>query len=447
MGMRLADLCLVALAGAVAAQFRFPFDETPGILDASLVLGTLVAAHVLPLLGVYDLQRLGRVHRQVPRLLAAWLLTIGAVLVFLYAIHAAHEVSRLWIGYWLLLGASGLIASRLLLQGPFARRIFGRLDHRVALVGQMAPVDTCVRSLGAHQASLRVDLTALSPHDLSGAWAELDLLEKRLTEHEIDQVVLAGPSLDPMLEKVLERLRQLPVEVAWAPQPVAAGAPVLGADLLGQQPLVLLQRRPIDGWRYLAKEGFDRTLALLALILLSPLLLLIAGAIKLSSPGPVFYRQPRYGFDREVIKVFKFRSMYSDRCDPADETQVRQAVRGDPRITPLGRLLRRTSLDELPQLLNVIRGDMSLVGPRPHPLACDRHYAQLIDGYLRRHRVKPGITGWAQVNGYRGETETLQKMQKRIEHDLHYIENWSLLLDVRIICTTVLTAFHSDHVY
>ncbi len=447
MGVRLTDLCLLALAGTVAAQFRFPFGETPGILTASLVLGILLAGHLLPLFGVYDLRRMGRVQLYLSRLLAAWLVTIGAVLVFLYAVRAAHEVSRLWIGYWLLLGALGLIVFRLLLQGAIGRRMFRQLEHRVALVGDTRLVDACATRLAARQTNLQINLTVRLPNDLSGSWSDLDLLEQRLVEHEIDQVVLLGPCLDPTLETVLEHLRQVPVEVAWAPQPVAEGVPVLGAAMLGSQPLVLLQRRPIDGWRYLTKEALDRTLALLALILLLPLLLVIAAAIKLSSAGPALYRQPRYGFNREVIEIFKFRSMYSACCDPSGETQVRQAVRGDPRITPLGRLLRRTSLDELPQLLNVIRGDMSLVGPRPHALAHDRHYSQLIDGYLRRHRVKPGITGWAQVNGYRGETDTLHKMRKRIEHDLYYIENWSLILDLRIIMITVLAAFRSEHAY
>lgn len=433
MGVRLVDLCLLALAGAMAAQFRFPLTETPRILDVSLVLGALLAAHVLSFFGVYELQQITRL----PRLLGAWLITIGAVLVFHYAVGTAHDVSRLWIGLWLLLGALGLIGSRLLLQAAFARRIVGQLEHRVALIGHAGLVDLCLRELGARQANLQIHLTLRLSDNLSGAWSELDLLEQRLAEREIDQVVLVGPCFHPMLERVFDRLRQVPVEVAWAPQLMAEGMPVLDTAILGRQPLVLLRKRPIHGWWYLAKEVFDRTLALLALIFFLPLLLLIAAAIKLSSAGPVLYRQPRYGFNREVIEVFKFRSMYHDRCDPPNETQVRQVVRGDPRVTPLGRLLRRTSLDELPQLLNVLWGDMSLVGPRPHALAHDLHYSQLVDGYLRRHFVKPGITGWAQVNGCRGETDTLQKMTKRIEFDLYYIENWSLLFDIWIILATI----------
>jgi exopolysaccharide biosynthesis polyprenyl glycosylphosphotransferase len=175
-------------------------------------------------------------------------------------------------------------------------------------------------------------------------------------------------------------------------------------------------------------------------------MLSIALGVKLSSPGPVFFRQKRYGFNNEIIEVFKFRSMYTDHAQAGLGT-VEQARRTDPRITPFGAILRRTSLDELPQFLNVLRGEMSIVGPRPHAVAHNEQYAQLIDEYLARHRVKPGITGWAQVNGLRGETETLEKMERRVQFDLHYIENWSLALDLRIILMTLLVGFSHPNAY
>jgi len=161
----------------------------------------------------------------------------------------------------------------------------------------------------------------------------------------------------------------------------------------------------------------------------------------------VIYRQRRFGFNREAIEVLKFRTMREEACDGADAGTVRQVRRDDDRVTRVGRFLRRSSLDELPQLFNVLRGDMSLVGPRPHAIAHDRHYAELIDGYLGRHRVKPGITGWAQVHGYRGETRTVEDMRRRIEFDLHYIDNWSLALDLRILLRTPLTGFVHDNAY
>jgi putative colanic acid biosynthesis UDP-glucose lipid carrier transferase len=178
-------------------------------------------------------------------------------------------------------------------------------------------------------------------------------------------------------------------------------------------------------------------------------MLTVALAVKLTSKGPVLFRQKRYGLNNELIEILKFRTMHVAACDDGrgPHEGFRQATRGDPRVTPVGRLLRRTSLDELPQFLNVLRGDMSVVGPRPHAVAHHERFAPLIDSYIARHRVKPGITGWAQVHGLRGETDTVEKMERRLEHDLYYIENWSLSLDLRIILRTLLVGFTHPNAY
>jgi exopolysaccharide biosynthesis polyprenyl glycosylphosphotransferase len=182
---------------------------------------------------------------------------------------------------------------------------------------------------------------------------------------------------------------------------------------------------------------FDRVIGGLALLCLSPVMLLVAIAIKLESRGPVFFKQKRYGFNNELIEVYKFRSMYVEQCDP---TASKLVQKNDPRVTKVGAFIRKTSLDELPQLINVVlNGDLSLVGPRPHAVhakAADRLYDEAVDGYFARHRVKPGITGWAQVNGWRGETDTLRKMVYRVEHDLEYIRRWSLWFDLKILWLT-----------
>jgi Undecaprenyl-phosphate glucose phosphotransferase len=202
--------------------------------------------------------------------------------------------------------------------------------------------------------------------------------------------------------------------------------------------------KPLAGWNYIVKIIEDRVLAAGILVLIMPLLLLLSALIKLDSRGPVLFRQKRYGFNNEVIEVFKFRTMYVDRCE---DQLVAQATKYDPRVTRVGRILRRTSLDELPQFLNVLSGTMSIVGPRPHAVAHNEQYSRLIDEYLARHRVKPGITGWAQVNGLRGETETLDKMEQRVRYDLYYIENWSLLFDIRIILRTLFVGFSHPNAY
>jgi len=200
----------------------------------------------------------------------------------------------------------------------------------------------------------------------------------------------------------------------------------------------------LDGHNALLKSAFDKVFAAVALLLLSPLICIIALAIKLDSPGPVFFRQHRHGWDGKIIEVLKFRTM-SQSVSPMDTG--RQAVKNDPRVTSLGRWLRRSSLDELPQFYNVLRGNMSVVGPRPHPVALNENFTHQIDAYMQRHRVKPGITGWAQVHGLRGETETLDKMRKRVEYDLYYIENWSLWLDIKIILQTVVAGWAGKNAY
>ena len=212
-------------------------------------------------------------------------------------------------------------------------------------------------------------------------------------------------------------------------------------------PLIDLIDKPITDWDVIVKWLFDKSVAALALLGLAPLMALVALAIKLDSRGPVLFRQKRYGFNNELIEVFKFRSMYVDQ---ADANAARLVTKDDPRVTRVGRFIRKTSLDELPQLINVLKGELSLVGPRPHALqakAADRLYHDVVDGYFARHKVKPGITGWAQINGWRGETDTPEKIQKRVEHDLYYIDNWSVFLDLYILLKTPFALLRGENAY
>jgi Undecaprenyl-phosphate glucose phosphotransferase len=209
-------------------------------------------------------------------------------------------------------------------------------------------------------------------------------------------------------------------------------------------PVMSLTATRMDGVNELIKDAVDKVLALAILVLVSPLMIAIAIGVKSSSPGPIFFRQRRLGAHGEEINVLKFRTMI---VHAEESGRVSQATRGDPRVTAFGAFLRRTSLDELPQFFNVISGEMSIVGPRPHAIEHNEHYKELVKRYMLRHKVKPGITGWAQVNGYRGETDTLEKMAKRVEYDLHYIENWSLWLDLKIIGLTVVRGFSDRNAY
>ena len=224
----------------------------------------------------------------------------------------------------------------------------------------------------------------------------------------------------------------------------------LGSPLFGgicDRVVVMIRRRPLDDWQIVQKMLFDRIGSLLVIAALSPVLLTIALLVRMSGPGPIVFRQIRVGFNNKPFICFKYRTMHFNRCDTGE---ISQATRHDPRVTGIGRWLRKLSLDELPQLFNVLRGDMSLVGPRPHAPATkagDRYFQDVVADYAVRHRVKPGITGWAQVNGWRGETRTVEQLQSRIDHDFHYIENWSMVLDVKILFLTILRELRSKAAY
>jgi Undecaprenyl-phosphate glucose phosphotransferase len=248
-----------------------------------------------------------------------------------------------------------------------------------------------------------------------------------------DIIFLALPTDLPRIACVADALSELPVTVHIIP--IGASDLWLSSKVVNLGGIVTVQvlHPPLSALDLVAKRAFDMCIAGLALLVLSPLLLIVSLAIRLDSRGPVFFRQTRHGYDNEIIRVLKFRSMTTIE----DGRHFKQAVKNDPRVTRLGCILRRTNIDELPQLVNVLLGEMSIVGPRPHPIALNQAFAERISPFSRRHKVKPGITGWAQVNGYRGETDTIEKMRRRIECDLYYIDNWSFLLDIKIILMTL----------
>jgi Undecaprenyl-phosphate glucose phosphotransferase len=261
----------------------------------------------------------------------------------------------------------------------------------------------------------------------------------------VDLVIFSLPiTAEKRILQMLKKLWVLPVDIRLSAHTNKLRFRPRSYSYIGAVPVLDVFDRPITDWDVVVKGMFDRVVGSLLLLAALPVMAAVALAIKLDSRGPVLFRQKRYGFNNEVIDVFKFRSMYIDRCE---DRSVVQATKHDPRVTRIGRILRRTSLDELPQFINVLMGSMSIVGPRPHAVAHNEQYSRLIDEYLARHRVKPGITGWAQVNGLRGETETLEKMEQRVRYDLYYIENWSLLFDIRIILRTLFVGFTHPNAY
>jgi putative colanic acid biosynthesis UDP-glucose lipid carrier transferase len=263
-------------------------------------------------------------------------------------------------------------------------------------------------------------------------------------EGGINVIFISQPmSAQPRVRQLLDDLQDTTASIYFLPDMVTFDLMQARFDEVGGMPVVAICETPFSGLNSLVKRASDIALASLILLLLAPVMLAIGAAVKFSSPGPVIFRQRRYGLNGDDIVVYKFRSMAV--CE--DGARVTQARKNDLRVTRLGAVLRRTSLDELPQFINVLKGSMSIVGPRPHAVAHNEQYRGLIKGYMLRHKVKPGITGWAQVNGLRGETDTLDKMAARVEFDLDYLRNWSLSLDLWIILRTVRVVLGRDNAY
>jgi putative colanic acid biosynthesis UDP-glucose lipid carrier transferase len=265
-----------------------------------------------------------------------------------------------------------------------------------------------------------------------------------IKQNHIEAIYLALPmATQPRILRLLDDLRDTTASIYFVPDIFVTDLIQGRLGNVGDIPVVAVCETPFTGFNGVIKRTSDIALSLFIMVLLLPVMLTLAIGVKLSSPGPIIFKQRRYGLDGKEILVYKFRSMTS--CD--DGTVVKQATKNDQRITRFGAFMRRTSLDELPQFINVLQGRMSIVGPRPHAVAHNETYRKLIKGYMVRHKVKPGITGWAQVNGYRGETETMDKMEKRIEHDLEYLRNWSLSLDLWIIMKTAMVILRDRNAY
>ena len=431
--LRVFDMGAVALAGWLAYALRFESFRLPAIYEVALLVGVLLTAVVFSRFGVYRPWRGGSVLEEIGRFTLAWWFVAVVMVIIAFFAQMGADYSRLWGAGWLLLGWLLLLTSRLLLRSVLiALRVRGRNIRHVLVVGSKGlGAAVANRLLAAPWTGLRVAAVfGESPEELRNLQrdgqpfetrAGIDGIRPFIDQQGIDQVWLALPlSEEKKIRAIYDELRQTTVDVRLVPE--VSGLRLLQRSItdIAGLPVVDLSYSPMNGGNEWVKLVEDQVLALVILILLSPLLLGIAVAIKLSSPGPVLFRQKRHGLGGGEIEVYKFRTMVHRQ--EADRETV-QAKADDPRVTRLGAFLRRASLDELPQLINVLQGRMSLVGPRPHPVWLnDKHMSQ-IDSYAQRHKVKPGITGWAQVNGYRGETDTLEKMQKRVEYDLYYIEN------------------------
>ena len=399
---------------------------------------------------LYQVQLFRGHLRQMTRMISSWtfvfLLFIGAS----FAVKLGNEISRLWLAAFFFSGLAALVAGRLFLRSlvrGWARQ--GRLDRRTIIVGADESGEQLVRALKVQDDSDiqvlgvfddRNDDRAMDTCAGSPKLGKVDDIVEFARRTRIDLVLFALPiSAETRILEMLKKLWVLPVDIRLSAHTNKLRFRPRSYSYLGEVPTLNVSEAPITDWDQVMKWLFDHIVGFAILVLALPVMGLVALAVKLESPGPVLFRQKRFGFNNERIDVFKFRSMYHHLADPAASKVV---TKNDPRVTRVGRFIRKTSLDELPQLFNVVfKSNLSLVGPRPHAVQSklqSRLYEEAVDGYFARHRVKPGITGWAQINGWRGEVDTDEKIQKRVEFDLYYIENWSVLFDLYILLKTPL---------
>ncbi len=350
-----------------------------------------------------------------------------------YAMKFAHVFSRGWLLTWFCLSVMAVFGHRI-----FVSRFFswasrtGIFRKRVALIGGQSDSLALARTILGD--TTVYDLVAIFDVSTNRRDA-IDELIRIGQGGSLDEVIIATRLDDGEdLAQTIRELSILPIDISLCTPDWKLGVPVRTVSRVGQMTKLNVQFKPITERGEVLKMCEDYALAGLAMILLSPLFLLIALAIKLDSPGPVFFRQRRNGFNHQEFYIWKFRTM----TVLEDGSDVVQASRNDQRVTRVGAILRKTSLDELPQLINVLMGEMSLVGPRPHAISHNAYYSEILRSYANRHRVKPGLTGWAQINGYRGPTEDPELMRKRVEHDLYYIDNWSIWFDLKILIATPL---------
>ena len=458
--VRLADFLIVTVLGLAIAHLYI--DET-GVLEnpryiTSVLLTGIALVAAFELLGLYSIRVFSSFVKKMPGVVLGWTIAFVALVATIFFLKIGADVSRVWLAAWYVTGAVALIAERVVVawnMRSWAKS--GRLYQRAVIYGAGTVTEDLISHLEADTDSI-VRIAGIfddrdddrAPRQISG-YPRLGGLDDLITmsrSTRFDLVIVALPlAAEDRLASVVRRISVLPADIKMPARATALRFSPRTYSHVGSVAMIDLYDKPIADWGTISKWLFDKIVGTLALILLAPVMALVALAVKLDSKGPALFRQKRYGFNNELIEVYKFRSMYTDRCDAA---AVKLVSKDDPRVTRVGRIIRKTSLDELPQLFNVLLGNLSLVGPRPHAVQAKaglQLYDEVVDGYFARHKVKPGITGWAQINGWRGETDTEEKIQKRVEHDLYYIENWSVFFDLYILLKTPMSLLKTENAY
>jgi Undecaprenyl-phosphate glucose phosphotransferase len=458
--VRVIEVALVATVGLVLYLWYVGLEAE----SIRYYVGSIVGISLLSMLAfqaadIYQVQAFRGHEKQYMRLASAWSVVFLIAVTASYFTKSGDEFSRLWLGSFYVVGLFTLIAFRralFLFVRQWTRQ--GRLDRRTVVVGSDLSGASLIGALAAQRDSdVRVigvfddrndDRSAATCDDVPKLGTVDDLVE--FARHtRVDLVIFSLPiSAESRILQMLKKLWVLPLDIRLSAHTNKLRFRPRSYSYIGNVPVLDIFDRPIADWDVVMKWLFDKLVGSLVLICVSPIMLLIALAIKLDSKGPVFFKQRRYGFNNELVEIYKFRSL---NVGDTDATAARLVTKDDPRVTRVGRFIRKTSLDELPQLFNVVfTGNLSLVGPRPHAVhakAAEHLYDEAVDGYFARHRVKPGITGWAQINGWRGETDSREKIQRRVEHDLYYIENWSILFDIYILARTPFALIRGEGAY
>lgn len=455
---RLIEFTGLALIGfAVYWIYVYP-EERFSLYALPLILGAALAVLMVNAAEGYAISNMRSYMGQLGKIFGAWTMVFAFFATMMFFAKIGEYYSRVWFVSWYFAGLGFFAIFRTgLATAVRGWTSEGRLERRAVIVGGGKSAEELIISLEA-QPDNEIRICGIfddrsddrSPPVVAG-YPKLGTISE-LVEFariaRVDLLIVTIPlTAEGRVGEMLKKLWVLPVDIRLSAHTDKLHFRPRAYRYVGSVPLVDVFNKPIADWNSILKRVFDLLFASIALILLSPIMLATAIAVRLESPGPVLFRQKRYGFNNELVDVYKFRSMYHEMSD-ADA--VKLVTKNDSRVTRVGRFIRRTSIDELPQLFNVLRGDLSLVGPRPHARsakAAGQLYEQVVDGYFARHRVKPGVTGWAQINGYRGETDTSEKIQGRVEHDLYYIENWSLLFDLYILFMTPIRLLSSENAY
>lgn len=440
----LMDIGALAVSGVLMYGHRFGTFDLHERYQWAIQVIAIIIILVGVLIDAYGNWRVKRLGRILADQVVIWSMAAVASTTIIYFIHAAERYSRLWLVLTFLMSFVISAVGRIALRTAMGRfRLKGRNRCRVFMIGPGKTLLNVTRHMRREQ-SAGFSICGVQRLARTPSTRELDALARRVEASKAQEVWICMPlNMGNAVKAIMHSLRHQTVEIRFFPE--LSDLPILNhkvSEVVGLY-AIDLSVSPMTGPARFTKRLEDLVLGSLIAICIMPFCVVIAIAIKCSSRGPVLFKQYRTGINGKRFKVYKFRSMRLH----GDARGSPQARRDDPRFTRIGAFLRRTSLDELPQFYNVLQGRMSIVGPRPHALSHNEHYKELVESYMQRHKVKPGITGWAQVSGYRGETDTIEKMQKRVQYDLWYLENWSLKLDLKIIFLTAIKGFFGKNVY